>query len=155
MSESSLGKQRVGDGGESCGVIHFHRYFFPKENSKCNDDEYVLNRAAEIIKAGEAWKYFTPCSCIQQAKAVGATIPSGTNASDLEPNIGIAELQVNDLVLFRDKSGKAHVGVFKGRTEAEKLIIDQSNWEACKSERWYLSTYDPLIYGYWAFRVVE
>jgi len=55
-SESKLGTQRVGDDGKSCGVIHFHKDYYPEENSRCNDDEYILNRAAEMLANGEGWK---------------------------------------------------------------------------------------------------
>lgn len=149
LSESSLGKNRIGDGGKSCGVIHFHKDFYPLENSRCDDDEYILRRAAEMIRDGLEYK-FSPCSCISTAKNLGVKIPPKTNASDLVPNVPLSGLLKGDLVLFfYKKSGEYHVARFDGLVGG-KLSVSEGNYIACKAPTTRLvDVADPTIRGYW------
>lgn len=146
QSESTLGQERVGDGGDACGVVHFNKNWFPTEFTKCGDDEYILTRAAEMIASGEAWK-FSPCSCIATAKNLGVKIPPKTNAWDLHPNV--AWPQRGDLVLFRYPSGMAHVAVFQ-EWRGDSMYVKEGNFKPCKAitER-LVSPNDPSLTGYW------
>ncbi len=143
-SESQLGLKRVGDGGKSCGIIHFHKDYYPEENSKCDDDEYILNRAAEMIANGEDWK-FTPCSCVQFAKARGAKLPKG-NASDLFPNTSEAPRVGGVLILKYWDPDQHHVAYIESIDETGYHIIE-GNFERCKITRRVIPIGDKHIMG--------
>lgn len=128
-SESKLGEQRIGDGGKSCGIIHFHKDYYPEEFSKCEDDEYILNRAAEMISKGEDWK-FTPCSCVQFAKAMGAKLPKGS-ANDLFPNTSEFPRVGGVLILKYWNPDRHHVAYIEAIKEDGYHIVE-GNFERCK-----------------------
>lgn len=148
FSESTLGKNRVGDGGKSCGVVHFHKDYYPVENSKCDDDDYILTRAAQMIKAGIAHK-FSPCNCISTARNLGAHFPKGMGAEDFVPNTTLPNLVKGDLVLFRYKNGLRHVAVYQGMSDG-LLRVKEGNYKPCKApaER-LVSPDDYSVIGYW------
>lgn len=143
-SESGVGKERVGDGGKSCGIIHFHQDFYPEEFSKCDDDEYILNKAAEMIANGEEWK-FTPCSCIQTAKAMGAKLPKG-NANDLFPNTSEAPRVGGVLILKYWNPDRHHVAYIEKISENGYHIVE-GNFEKCKITRRVIPIEDRHIMG--------
>lgn len=148
FAESTLGKNRVGDGGKSCGVVHFHKDYYPKENARCDDDDYILTRAAQMIKAGLAYK-FSPCNCIATARNLGAQFPRGYGAEDFVPNTTLPNLVKGDLVLFRYKNGLRHVAVYQGMSGG-LLRVKEGNYIACKApaER-LVSPDDYSVIGYW------
>lgn len=128
-SESQLGQQRVGDNGKSCGVVHFHQDFYPEEFSRCDDDEYILNRAAEMLANGEDWK-FTPCSCVSFAKAMGAKLPKGS-ANDLFPNTSEFPRVGGVLILKYWNPDRHHVAYIEAIKEDGYHIVE-GNFERCK-----------------------
>jgi hypothetical protein len=141
MSESSLGEARVGDGGKSCGVVHFHSDYYPLENSKCADDKYILNRAAEMIAGGEGWK-FTPGNCYAFATAMLGKLPKMT---DIKPNSpfprkgGIAVFQYDTkhlaVVLEVDEGG---------------FWIKEANYEPYKITKRFIDWSDTHLTGFWS-----
>ena len=147
-SESQLGEQRIGDKGKSCGVIHFHQDYYPEEFSRCDDDEYILNRAAEMIAKGEDWK-FTPCSCVQFAKARGVKIKG--NANDLFPTSTVIPTVGGVVILKYWNPDRHHVAVITEVTETGISIIE-SNFERCKITRRFIPFESKNIMGYYKFQ---
>lgn len=119
----------MGDKGKSCGVIHFHKDHYPEENSRCDDDEYILTRAAEMIAKGEDWK-FTPCSCVQTAKALGAKLPKG-DANELHPNTSEAPAVGGVLILKYWNPARHHVAYIDS-IQPDGYHIIEGNFEKCK-----------------------
>ena len=141
MSESSLGKARVGDNGKSCGVIHFHSDYYPLENSKCGDDEYILNRASEMIISGEGWK-FTPGNCYAFATAMLGKLPK---MSDIISNSDYP--RVNGLAILQYSN--KHIGVVLEVVE-DGFWIREANYEPYKITTRLVHWDDPHIKGYWS-----
>ena len=145
MSESSLGVQRSGDDGKSCGIVHFHKDYFPEENSRCEDDEYILNRAAEMIANDECY-LFTPCNCWSFARSKVKGLPSFIK--DLVPNSDYP--RVGGIIIM-DYDGNPHFPVVLKVIE-EGVLIEDANFEPAKIEKrlltWeYLSIHNSQ---YWA-----
>ena len=148
FSESTLGEFRVGDNGKSCGVVHFNKDYYPVENSRCDDDDYILTRAAQMIKAGLAYR-FSPCSCIATARNLGVSLPIGVDADDLRPNITLSKLRPGDLVLFKYKNGLYHVAVYQGLSNG-LLRVKEGNYTPCRAPTARLvSPADYSIRGFW------
>jgi len=141
MSESSLGKARVGDEGKSCGIVHFHSDYYPLENSKCNDDEYILNRASEMIAGGEGWK-FTPGNCYAFATAMLGRLPK---MAEIIPNSTYPRIGGLAIMQYKDK----HIGVIQEVTE-EGFWIKEANYEPYKITKRQIKWNDPHILGYWS-----
>jgi hypothetical protein len=143
LSESSLGVKREGDGGKSCGVVHFHKDYYPLENSRCDDDEYILNRAAEMIATDEGWK-FVPCNCYAYAEVLTSyKLPRNI---EIVPNE--AYPKVGGLVILRYTNNK-HIVVVTKVTE-EGIWIREANFKPCALGSRLLDWNDPRIKGYWA-----
>ena len=140
-SESTLGEFRVGDGGKSCGVIHIHKDYYPEEWKHCDDDWYVLRFAADLIKKDMGYR-FTPCSCIQYAKALGVKIPKGNSAWDLMPN---SKPAVGRLVLINGN----HVAVITSMTE-KGFFIREANWQPCKTGSRFIPWNSKSIRGFYS-----
>lgn len=147
-SESQLGEQRIGDKGKSCGIIHFHQDYYPEEFSKCADDEYILNRAAEMIANGEDWK-FTPCSCVQFAKARGVKIKG--NANDIFPTSTAIPTVGGVVILKYWNPDRHHVAVIEEVTETGLNIIE-GNFERCKITRRFIPFESKNIMGYYKYQ---
>lgn len=127
-SESKLGKMRDGDDGKSCGLIHFHKDYYPLENSRCEDDRYILTRAAEIIKEDMAHR-FTPCSCVQQTRVFVPKLPRG-DAVDIKPNL--PSIKGANVVIY-DYGAYSHVAHVEEYNEAGRYWIERgSNLSPCK-----------------------
>jgi len=141
MSESSLGDARVGDNGKSCGVIHFHKDYYPEEFSRCDDDEYILTRASEMIINGEGWK-FTPGNCYQFAKVLVGNLPK---MSEILPNTIIP--RVNEIAIFYYK-GKKHIGVQDG-AEINGFWLREANYEPYKIGRRFIMWNDKAFVGFY------
>lgn len=142
MSESTLGENRIGDNGKSCGVIHFHRDYYPEDFAKCEDDEYILNRAADMIANGEEYK-FTPCNCVSFVKVKGVDLPQ---IKDLKPNSSYP--RVGGVVIF-DYPNAFHVAYVEKVTE-DGIHVIESNYESCAITRRIISFDDSNIVGYWS-----
>jgi hypothetical protein len=148
MSESSLGENRVGDQGKSCGVIHFNKDYFPEEFSRCDDDNYILSRASELISKGEEWR-FTPCSCVQFAKARGVKLPKG-NASDLFPNTEVPS--VGGVIIMKYKSGEHHlIPITKDTIQPDGFHAVSANKEPCKITREIIPFDSKQIMGFYKY----
>jgi len=145
MSESSLGEKRVGDSGKSCGVIHFHKDYYPEENARCEDDEYILNRAAEMIAKGEEYK-FTPCSCVQFVKAKGAKLPRG-DADDLFPNTDVPS--VGGVMILKYWKPERHHVAYIESIEKDGYHIIEANFKKCAITRRVIPINDKHIMGFW------
>ena len=141
-SESSLGTQRIGDDGKSCGVIHFHKDYYPEENSRCDNDEYILNRAAEMIVDGEGWK-FTPGNCYSLAKVLVAGLP---RMIDIIPNTTVP--RIGEVAIF-DYDGKKHIGVEDEILE-NGFWVREANYEPFKIGRRFIEWDDPAFVGFFA-----
>lgn len=139
-SESQLGTQRIGDDGKSCGVVHFHQDYYPEENSRCDDDEYILTRASEMISQGEEWK-FTPCNCYAFATVLVGRLPK---MLDILPNSNYP--RVGGLVVLRYKNDK-HIGVVQS-VEKDGVWIREANFEPCKLGSRLISWDDPALKGF-------
>ena len=146
FSESRLGEDRIGDSGKSCGVIHFHKDYYPEENSRCDDDDYILRRAAEMIANGEEWK-FTPCSCVQQARAMGAKLPKG-NANDLFPNSTEIPAKGGVVILKYWNPDRHHIAYIE-KVTAEGLYIVEGNFKPCLVSRRFIEHSSKHIMGFY------
>lgn len=138
-SESSLGEERVGDNGKSCGVIHFHKDYYPEENSRCDDDEYILNRAAEMIAIGEGSK-FTPCNCYSFAKLF-ASLPK---MADIVPNTPYP--RVGDIIILQYRV--KHIAVITKVTESG-IWVKEANYIPCKTGSRLIEWGDKNVKGYY------
>lgn len=143
MSESSLGEARVGDSGKSCGVIHFHRDYYPEENSRCEDDEYILNRAAQMIANGEGWK-FTPGNCYQFVKALIGKLP---RMSEIIPNSDYP--RVGGLAIFHYK--EKHIAVVDEVLE-DGFWIREANYEPYKIGKRFIKWNDKNLIGFASYK---
>jgi hypothetical protein len=141
MSESSLGDARIGDGGKSCGIVHFHSDYYPMENSRCADDEYILNRAAEMIANGEGWK-FTPGNCYAFATAMLGKLPK---MAEITPNSDYPRVGGLAIMQYSDK----HIGVVTSVTD-EGFWIKEANYEPFKITKRLIKWNDSHIRGYWS-----
>lgn len=142
FSESSLGEARVGDGGKSCGIVHFHQDYYPEEFSKCDDDEYILNRAAEMISKGEGWK-FTPCNCYAFAKVlVDYNLPK---MIEIVPNEVVP--RIGSIAIFRYKNEK-HIAVIE-RVVEEGIWIKEANFKPCSLGKRLITFDDPALKGFY------
>ena len=148
LSESLGGTKRIGDGDKSCGVVHFHSDYYPKENSRCDDDEYILTRAAEMIRDGLSHR-FTPCSCVQQVRIFVPDLPRG-NARDFVPNTNMWD---GDVVIY-NYDGEYHLGYKESINVEEGYWIERgANLEPCKSyeRKVYFDSSDVRehLVGFW------
>ena len=142
-SESSLGLNRIGDNGDSCGVIHFDKVYYPVENSHCDDDWYILRAAADMIKSGEGWK-FTPGSCVSYVRTFLPQVPH-VDAKWFKPNTTIA---VGRLVIF-NYNGVWHVAYITA-LNAETFTVKEANYIPYKLDTREVDYNDPHIVGFWA-----
>lgn len=142
FSESSLGEKRVGDSGKSCGIIHFHKDYYPEENSRCGDDEYILSRAAEMIANDEEWK-FTPCNCVSYTKTLVGKLP---RMWDIVPNSLYP--RIGDLVILRYTNDK-HIAVITKVTEAG-VWIKEANFKPCALGTRLIEFGDSHLKGYYS-----
>lgn len=142
LSESSLGEQRVGDNGKSCGVVHFHKDYYPEENARCSDDEYILNRAAEIIASGEAYR-FTPCNCFQYTKIFVKGLPK---MSEVVPNSDYP--RVGGLVIFNYK-GIKHIAYIVKVSE-KGMLVKEANFKPCLTAERFIDFTDKAIVGFYS-----
>jgi hypothetical protein len=140
MSESSLGIKRVGDGDKSCGIIHFYEPSYPYEFANCEDDELILNKAAQMIADGEGWK-FTPGNCYQFAKALVGKLP---RMVDIQPNTTIP--RKGEIAIFNYR-GQKHIGVQDGAEETG-FWIREANYEPFKIGRRFIKWNDPAFVGF-------
>jgi hypothetical protein len=147
MSESSLGVQRVGDNGKSCGVVHFHSSYYPEEFARCDDDEYILNRAAEMIVGDEGWK-FTPGNCYSFATVLVGKLP---RMADIIPNTTIP--RVGEIAVFDYKSGK-HIAV-QDEILADGFWVREANYEPYKLGRRFIKWDDPALVGFYSPDIAE
>jgi len=85
------------------------------------------------------------CSCVQTAKSLGVNIPSGNNASDLEPNTD--EPQVGQLVLLHYPKA-SHVAVILSISE-EGYLIEEGNYHPCEHTTRFIKKDYHAIYGFW------
>ena len=145
FSESSLGEKRTGDNGKSCGIIHFHKDYYPEENSRCDDDEYILTRAAEMIADGEGWK-FSPCNCYAFANVL--TDYKLPKMRDILPNSNYP--RVGGLVILRYTNDK-HIAIVQS-VETDGFWIREANFEACKLGRRFIDWNDPHLKGFVDYR---
>lgn len=139
MSESSLGEARVGDQGKSCGVIHFHKDYYPEENARCDDDEYILNRASEMIANGEGWK-FTPGNCYAFAKVLLGKLP---RMSEILPNTPYP--RIKDIAVFYYKS--KHIAVIE-KVDVDGFWVREANYEPYKIGRRFIKWDDRNFAGF-------
>jgi hypothetical protein len=140
MGESSLGEKRVGDGGKSCGIIHFYQPSYPYEFENCEDDELILNKAAEMIANGHGYE-FTPGNCYQFAKVLIGNLPKMAEIlpNNPYPNVG-------GLAIFKYKT--KHIGVIL-EVKEDGFWIKEANYEPYKITKRFIGWGDPRLQGYW------
>lgn len=138
--ESSGGQFREGDGGDSCGVIHINKNYYPEEFKRCGDDDFVLRFAAQLIQDGKEY-VFTSCSCVQYVR-IFTKLPKG-NASDLKPN---SPPRVGAVAIY--KYGEvSHVGYIQEIKDGG-WIERGSNIKPCQSYTRFVKA-DPNLVGFY------
>ena len=132
------------------GIVQINRIWHPEVSDACAfDATCALRWAAERIKKGFQHEW-TPCSCIQTARALGVKIPPKHDAEDLMPN---SPPIVGGLVLL--KYGRSyHIAVIQELGE-EKMKIREGNFLPCKIGYRSLSYGDKAIRGFWTPPIVE
>lgn len=107
--------------------------------------DFSIQFLAQQISLGHDY-YWSECSCIKYARALGVRIPTVQSASDLQPN-GIAS--IGNLVLLH-YSTEDHVAVIEGFTkDGTGLIVRESNFSPCKVGTRIIALSDPHIAGFW------
>ena len=139
-SESTLGQFRVGDGGKSCGIVHFHKDYYPEENSRCDNDEYILTRAAEMIRDGLEYR-FTPCNCFSYA-SLFVKLPQ---MAQVVPN---SPPHKNAIAIFYYGKTK-HIAVVTS-LEEKGFWVKEANKSACLTGSRFVEWGDKNLRGFWA-----
>jgi hypothetical protein len=142
LTESSLGKQRVGDDGKSCGVVHFHKDYYPEEFARCGDDEFILNRAAEMIANGEDYK-FTPCNCYQFVKIFVGNLP---RMKEIMSNSRVP--RVGGLIIL-DYNGLKHIA-YLVKVSKDGIHVKEANFTPCLAAERLIDFTDKAIVGFYS-----
>lgn len=142
MSESSLGEKRVGDGGDSCGIIHHMRQFYPEQFARCDDDEYILNFAAEQIAQGNG-DIYVPGNCYAFVRALLGKIPK---MSEIQPNTAIP--RKGEIAIFYYK-GKKHIAVEDEILE-DGFWVREANFLPFVIGRRFIKWNDPAFAGFYS-----
>lgn len=142
MSESLGGEWMVGDNGDSCGLVHINKNYYPDEFKKCYDNDFSLRFAANLIKEEREY-LFTSCNCYQFAKYVsGYKLPL---MKDIQPNTYAFE---GALVIF-DYDGVKHLAYIEKFNETT-MTVREANYIKCSNANRDVDYNDPAIKGFWS-----
>lgn len=142
FSESSLGEKRVGDSGDSCGIIHHMRQFYPEQFERCEDDEFILTFASQQIAKGNE-SIYVPCNCYAFAKVlVDYKLPP---MREIVPNSIVP--RVGGLVILYYGKVK-HIAVIQEVSEIG-IRIREANYEPCALGERTLTWSQLVKAGYW------
>lgn len=140
QAESLMGERMEGDNGDSCGLVHINKNYFPEEHKRCYDNDFSLRFAANFIKKGDEY-LFTSCNCYQYVKAVlEQKIP---RMEDIEPN---SSPFVGAIAIFMYGNTK-HLGVVTSMSE-KGFTVREANKEACKTGEAFYAWDDKNLKGF-------
>lgn len=141
LAESLGGERMEGDDGDSCGLVHINKHFFPEEHAKCYDNDFSLRFAANLISEGREY-LFTSCNCYQYAKYVsGLKFPF---MAEILPN---TTPFVGSIAIF-DYDGIKHVAVVT-ELNSDHFVVREANYEACKTGSRVIAYDDVALIGFW------
>lgn len=142
LSESLGGTRLEGDNGESCGVVHINKNYWPEEHKKCYDEEFSLRFAANLIKENREY-LFTSCNCYQFAKWVsGFELPK---MAEIAPNSYAFE----GAVIIMKYGETKHLGVISELRE-DVMVVREANYVKCSNASREVAYDDPKIVGFWS-----
>ena len=144
-SESKLNPDPKGhnDGGKACGVVQIHADLWDFDCQELIDDpEIGLEFAAKHIKAGTAWKYWTPANCYSYLKyALKIPLP---RMAQITPN---ASAKVGMVAVFYYKSVK-HVAYVTAMGKTS-FTVKEANYKAGLVATREVSLNDPHLSGFY------
>lgn len=145
-SESKLEANPEGhnDGGKAAGIvqIHYETWGFTKE--QVLDPEFSLRFAAEHIKKGDAWKYWSPMNCYTYLKyALKVSLPKMAQIvpSSFVPVAGA-------VAVFNYSGNVKHVALVRS-VNGRSFTVKEANFKAGLVGERTISLDDPFLAGFY------
>lgn len=144
-SESRLDPDPPGhnDGGLAAGIvqIHYDTWHFTRE--QVLDPEFSLRFAAKHIKAGDAWKYWTPLNCYTY---VDTKFSFGLpKMAQIVPN---SEPYVGSVAIFHYSGGVKHIA-YVTAIGTGSFTVKEANFKAGVIGTRTIQLSDPFLDGFW------
>lgn len=142
-SESRLNPDPPGhnDGGRAAGIVQIHYDVWGFTREQVLDPEFSLRFAAEHIKKGDAWKWWTPMNCYTYL-AQFVTLPK---MKDIVPTSILTDTKV---AIF-DYHGLKHIALVTS-TEQNGFWVKEANYVAGKIGERFVKWGDKSLTGYWS-----
>jgi len=131
-----------GDQGDSCGLVHINKNYYPEEFKNCYDDMFSLRFAAKLIADGRE-SQFTSCNCFQFVRIFTPKLPRLTK--DVKPNTTISK----GVVAIFSYKGVPHYATVTALGK-DTFTVREAHFQPCKTGTREIKYNDKNIKGFYS-----